>query len=211
MDIQWHTEARQQPRIIGKDSSGRRIPGGPYTIYQVLAVGGVVPAAMMGFKIIDGGMTIRGFIFALAAGWLAQFVVGRIDWTWSPLAWLSGWWRVTTHAATTPAGMTHTPLWGQTKLRLPTPPRPAPAIPPVWAASTTPNFLDEMIDELDETTDTPATCLLDQALAEDTDTIHKPLPHSKSEPTPRKPLHPTGNAVRRSGLEAFLAAAEKES
>ncbi|GAE74306.1 hypothetical protein JCM18916_3909 [Cutibacterium acnes JCM 18916] len=135
MDIQWHTEARQQPRIIGKDSSGRRIPGGPYTIYQVLAVGGVVPAAMMGFKIIDGGMTIRGFIFALAAGWLAQFVVGRIDWTWSPLAWLAGWWRVTTHAATTPAGMTHTPLWGQTKLRLPTPPRPAPAIPPVWAAS----------------------------------------------------------------------------
>ena len=194
MDIQWHTEARQQPRIIGKDSSGRRIPGGPYTIYQVLAVGGVVPAAMMGFKIIDGGMTIRGFIFALAAGWLAQFVVGRIDWTWSPLAWLAGWWRVTTHAATTPAGMTHTPLWGQTKLRLPTPPRPAPAIPPVWAASTTPNLLDEMIDELDET-----------------DTIHKPLPHSKSEPTPRKPLHPTGNAVRRSGLEAFLAAAEKES
>ena len=124
MDIQWHTEARQQPRIIGKDSSGRKIPGGPYTIYQVLAVGGVVPAAMMGFKIIDGGMTIRGFIFALAAGWLAQFIVGRI---------------------------------------------------------------------------------------EDTDTIHKLFPHSKSEPTPRKPLHPTGNAVRRSGLEAFLAAAEKES
>ncbi|OFL47345.1 hypothetical protein HMPREF2768_00005, partial [Propionibacterium sp. HMSC068C01] len=149
MDIQWHTEARQQPRIIGKDSSGRKIPGGPYTIYQVLAVGGVVPAAMMGFKIIDGGMTIRGFIFALAAGWLAQFIIGRIDWTWSPLAWLAGWWRVTTHAATTPAGMTHTPLWGQTKLRLPTPPRPAPAIPPVWAASTTPNLLDE----LDETTD----------------------------------------------------------
>lgn len=81
----------------------------------------------------------------------------------------------------------------------------------MWAASTTPNLLDEMIDELDETTDTPATCLLDQALAEDTDTIHKLFPHLKSEPTPRKPLHPTGNAVRRSGLEAFLAAAEKES
>ena len=109
--------------------------------------------------------------------------------------------------------MTHTPLWGQTKLRLPTPPRPAPAIPPVWAASTTPNLLDEMIDELDETTDTPATCLLDHVLAEDIDTTYepKPLPDPKPEPTPRKPLHPTGNAVRRSGLEAFLAAAEKES
>ena len=37
MDIQWHTEARQQPRIIGKDSSGRKIPGGPYTIYQAVS------------------------------------------------------------------------------------------------------------------------------------------------------------------------------
>mgnify|MGYP000085355362 CR=1 FL=1 len=36
----------------------------------------------------------------------------------------------------------------------------------MWAASTTPNLLDEMIDELDETTDTPATCLLDHVLAE---------------------------------------------
>ena len=211
MDIQWHTEARQQPRIIGKDSSGRRIPGGPYTIYQVLAVGGVVPAAMMGFKIIDGGMTIRGFIFALAAGWLAQFIIGRIDWTWSPLAWLAGWWRVTTHAATSPAGMTHAPLLGQASLRFPKSSRTALAAPPVWAASPDIALLDDMTDELDEMTDAPTTSLLDQALAEDTDTIHKLFPHSKSEPILRKPLQPAGNAVRRSGLEAFLAAAGKES
>lgn len=189
MDIQWHTEARQQPRIIGKDSSGRKIPGGPYTIYQVLAVAVVVPAVVVVSKIIDGGMTIHGFIFALAAGWLAQFIIGRIDWTWSPLAWLAGWWRVTTHAATSPAGMTHAPLAGETKLRLSKAPRTAPAAPPVWAASTDPAFLDQVLTED----------------AEDTDTTHEP------EPLPRKPLQPAGNDVRRSGLEAFLAAAGKES
>lgn len=37
--IRWHTEARRQPQIIGRDSAGKKIPGGPYTIYQVAGLG----------------------------------------------------------------------------------------------------------------------------------------------------------------------------
>ncbi|SKF61629.1 Uncharacterised protein [Mycobacteroides abscessus subsp. abscessus] len=33
--VRWHTEGRRQPQIIGRDSAGKKIPGGPYTIYQV--------------------------------------------------------------------------------------------------------------------------------------------------------------------------------
>lgn len=31
----WHTEGRRQPGVLGKDSAGKRIPGGPYTSYQM--------------------------------------------------------------------------------------------------------------------------------------------------------------------------------
>lgn len=34
----WYTKARRVPTLIGKDSSGRRIPGGPYTALQIGAV-----------------------------------------------------------------------------------------------------------------------------------------------------------------------------
>ena len=32
--IRWHTEGRRQPVLIGKDASGRRIPGGPYVVLE---------------------------------------------------------------------------------------------------------------------------------------------------------------------------------
>lgn len=189
MDIQWHTEARQQPRIIGKDSSGRKIPGGPYTIYQVIAVIVVVPLIAFLAKITAGHITISGVIFALAAGWFAVFLVGRVDWTWSPLAWLEGWWRVTSHAVTTPAGTTAGVL-GSTKFNLPKntrTPRPT-----VWAAtSPIPETVEEPDDPVER--DQP-TSLLDHVFTDNPESAH-----------------PEGGPVRLSGLEAFLAAARKET
>lgn len=219
MDIQWHTEARQQPHLIGKDSSGRKIPGGPYTIYQVIAVIVVVPLIAFLAKITAGHITISGVIFALAAGWFAVFLVGRVDWTWSPLAWLEGWWRVTSHAVTTPAGTTAGVL-GSTKFNLPKntrTPRPT-----VWAAtSPIPETVEEPDDPVER--DQP-TSLLDDFLAEDhslgpaAEDIDDPV--EQDQPTALldhvftdnpESAHPEGGPVRLSGLEAFLAAARKET
>ena len=76
--VRYHTSARRQPSLIGKDSSGKRIPGGPYTVYQPILL--VATAALLWsskglwstslMQAVIGTATV-----ALAVGWIS----GRID------------------------------------------------------------------------------------------------------------------------------------
>ena len=49
--IRWYTRARRFPQLVGKFPDGRRLPGGPYTITQVI----------LGAGLVVGGLSTRGF------------------------------------------------------------------------------------------------------------------------------------------------------
>lgn len=105
MDIRWHTEARQQPRIIGKDVSGKKIPGGPYTIYQVVGGLMILPIGLWTKPLwAPHTSTIAAWIILAAVTFTAVWLIGLIDWTWSPINTFIGWARTVTHATTSPAG-----------------------------------------------------------------------------------------------------------
>lgn len=76
--VRYHTYARRQPSLIGKDSSGKRIPGGPYTVYQPILL--VATAAVLWIsKDLWSTSLMQALIvtacLALAVGWIS----GRID------------------------------------------------------------------------------------------------------------------------------------
>jgi hypothetical protein len=76
----WYTKARRFPALIGKDASGRRIPGGPYTVLQVVAV----PVAAVLLWNTQGlwGSTMSGLarVIIVIAGTLgAVKLLGKVD------------------------------------------------------------------------------------------------------------------------------------
>lgn len=73
--IRYHTEGRRQPQIIGKDSSGKKLPGGPYTIYQVLGFV-CVPALMIWLMPIWAGA------LAPVVAWLVIIPAATITGVW---------------------------------------------------------------------------------------------------------------------------------
>lgn len=73
--IRYHTEGRRQPQIIGKDSSGKKLPGGPYTIYQVLGVV-LIPALMVWLMPMWAGA------LAPVAAWLVVIPAVTITGVW---------------------------------------------------------------------------------------------------------------------------------
>lgn len=101
------TEGRRQPSLIGKDSSGRRIPGGPYTLYQI--GGGVLVAAGLiatrSFWGADSSLVAMVVVGAgITAG--AVFLLGRIDVSTSnPLRQAAGIIPAMIRASSTRAGL----------------------------------------------------------------------------------------------------------
>ena len=76
----WYTKARRFPALIGKDASGRRIPGGPYTVLQVIAV--PVAAALLWNTQGLWGATMSGLarVIIVVAGTLgAVKLLGKVD------------------------------------------------------------------------------------------------------------------------------------
>lgn len=76
----WYTKGRRIPTLIGKDVSGRRIPGGPYTGFQAVTAG-VVPAVLWstrGFWAANlAGLAMITVIACLTVG--AVKLVGKVD------------------------------------------------------------------------------------------------------------------------------------
>lgn len=92
--VRYHTEGRRQPMLIGKDSAGHKIWGGPYTVYQLLGLL-LVPALASTRSVwgpaltpLAAGVTIAGLTALTVWG------LGLVDFTRNPF-----------HAATSMASL----------------------------------------------------------------------------------------------------------
>ena len=89
--VRWHTEGRRQPVLIGKDASGRRIPGGPYVVWQLAAL--PLAPLLWHFRVAwAGGHSSFGALILTGAITAVVFVaIGRVDYAGrNPLLVLSG-------------------------------------------------------------------------------------------------------------------------
>ena len=89
--VRWHTEGRRQPVLVGKDASGRRIPGGPYVVWQLAAL--PLAPLLWHFRVAwAGGHSSFGALILTGAITAVAFVaIGRVDYAGrNPLLVLSG-------------------------------------------------------------------------------------------------------------------------
>lgn len=88
----WFTSARKFPQLIGRTPDGTQLPGGPYTITQ-LVVGGVVVLLLWNTTGVWARFGLAGNIVigpALAIG--AVFAAGKIPFEMrSPVVVVTGW------------------------------------------------------------------------------------------------------------------------
>lgn len=87
----WHTEGRRQPVLIGKDASGRRIPGGPYVVWQLAAIP-LFPILWHFRAVWAGGHSSFGTLVLTLAVTASVFIaIGRVDFAGrNPLLVLAG-------------------------------------------------------------------------------------------------------------------------
>ena len=220
----WYTKGRRIPTLIGKDVSGRRIPGGPYTGMQAVTAA-VVPALMWWTRGLWAADLAGLAMFVVLAGVTVGSVklVGKVDFaSRNPLLLFGGYLRQTGRPSSgTLAGR---------KLSEPKPHRVAAVVEaahlePAAAATTTELAADPMVTEPAEPADASQ-----PAVAASTSTAARPSPPkppepvtgvADSQPVPN-PGQPTSAATvtaalrpastlapdrRRTGLEAFLAGA----
>lgn len=77
--VRWHTQGRRQPVLVGKDISGRKIPGGPYIVWQAAALP-VAPLMWVTRQQWASGMTGLAMYFTITCVTGAVFwLIGRID------------------------------------------------------------------------------------------------------------------------------------
>lgn len=76
----WYTKARRVPTLIGKDSSGRRLPGGPYTALQIVAAP-VIPIALWNTRgLWSGSLGILAVLIVIGAASVGGVkLLGKID------------------------------------------------------------------------------------------------------------------------------------
>ena len=87
--VRYHTAGRRQPMLIGKDASGRRLPGGPYTVYQILAVVIVATTMWHTTAIWAPRMTSLSTLLVIGATTLgAGFLTGRVDFSGRNPLWI---------------------------------------------------------------------------------------------------------------------------
>jgi hypothetical protein len=79
INVRWHTEGRRQPTLIGKDASGRRLPGGPYIVWQLLALP-VAPLMWNTRFSWAGNLSGLAMLVVIAAATGATFyLIGRLN------------------------------------------------------------------------------------------------------------------------------------
>lgn len=84
----WYTRARRIPILIGRTSEGSKIPGGPYTLGQVIAFFAVVFGLWKttGVWAVFDGVTNATIFIAIVAG--AVYGVGKLPRSGrNPLSW----------------------------------------------------------------------------------------------------------------------------
>jgi len=97
----WYTKGRRIPTIIGKDVSGRRIPGGPYTGLQAVTAA-AVPALLWWTRGLWAADMAGLAMFAVLVGVTVAAVklVGKVDFaSRNPLLLLAGYLRQTSRPA----------------------------------------------------------------------------------------------------------------
>jgi hypothetical protein len=93
----WYTKGRRIPTIIGKDVSGRRIPGGPYTGLQAVTAA-AVPALLWSTRSLWAADMAGLAMFAVLVGVTVAAVklVGKVDFaSRNPLLLLASYVRQT--------------------------------------------------------------------------------------------------------------------
>ena len=93
----WYTKGRRIPTLIGKDVSGRRIPGGPYTGLQAVTAA-AVPALLWWTRGLWAAEMAGLAMFAVLVGVTVAAVklVGKVDFaSRNPLLLLAGYLRQT--------------------------------------------------------------------------------------------------------------------
>lgn len=86
----WHTEGRRQPSVIGKDPSGKPIPGGPYTGPQAAVAGAGGALAWLTHSLWGSLFGLNGIAQAavvLGVAWYCLKGGAKIDYTHVGRAW----------------------------------------------------------------------------------------------------------------------------
>lgn len=103
--VKWFTRARRFPQLIGRTPDGQRLPGGPYTVTQVVGAGAVLFAGTqtMGlwahYGLLGNAALLLGVAYALV------LVLGRIPvGSRNPLAIASGATRALSASTTGAVG-----------------------------------------------------------------------------------------------------------
>lgn len=78
MTVRWYTRARRFPQLIGRTPDGARLPGGPYTIPQVLAAAGVFIGGAMTRSAWGAWGMVGDTLLLLAIAGGVGFAVGKI-------------------------------------------------------------------------------------------------------------------------------------
>lgn len=87
--VKYHTAGRRQPMLIGKDAAGRRLPGGPYTVYQVIALAAVATSMWKTRTLWASEMTGLSSLLVIGAAAVgAGFVTGRLDFSGRNPLWI---------------------------------------------------------------------------------------------------------------------------
>ncbi|HEY9412695.1 MAG TPA: hypothetical protein VIP77_24185 [Jiangellaceae bacterium] len=76
--VKYYTRARKFPQLLGRFPDGTKIPGGPYTVQQLLAGVGIIAfgSMTMGIWGIFGG--IGDIVVLFMVGFAAMFFIGRL-------------------------------------------------------------------------------------------------------------------------------------
>lgn len=76
--VKYYTKARKFPQLLGRFPDGTKIPGGPYTVQQLLAGIGIIALGSMTMGIWGflGGMGDILLLFGVAI--FAMFMIGRL-------------------------------------------------------------------------------------------------------------------------------------
>lgn len=189
MDVKWHTEGRRQPILVGKDASGRRIPGGPYVVWQGLALP-IAPLLWGNRDMWAGDLSGLAVLVVVAAVTATAFwLIGQIDWSGrNPIVAVPAAAAALTRVRPSGARLNRRPIRRR---------RPVRRLPrhTIWHTQTSHRFDDDTLT-LPDPIDLPPTP------AEEP--VDLTLP--SLQPVPAAPADPP---VRMSPLEQFLSAAGK--
>ena len=199
INVRWHTEGRRQPTLIGKDAAGRKIPGGPYIVWQLLAL---PVAPLMWSTRYSWAGDLSGLAMLVVTGATTGgvfYLIGRLDFAGrNPLLAVGALTAAVLLAMTARSGRL-----GGTRVRNPTRPRRRNRPAPAWHPHTT---------SAQPSTDTTMPTSVQPAAAPASTAPTPTDPSSSTAPATYRP-QPAAPAAepptRMSPLEAFIAAAGK--